>query len=99
MTTKVIITCPVHAQFEQAPSKHLSGQGCVKCAASLSIGWTRTGFKQKCIQNNNGFGILYVLECFNETERFIKIGITSRSIQKHKRKHTYESQDSSTIKS
>lgn len=32
MRTKVIITCPIHGDFEQLPSAHLSGQGCGKCA-------------------------------------------------------------------
>ena len=30
-STKVIITCPIHGDFEQAPTKHLQGQGCQKC--------------------------------------------------------------------
>lgn len=28
---KVIITCPIHGDFEQTPNKHLMGQGCPKC--------------------------------------------------------------------
>ena len=28
---KVIITCPIHGNFEQSPNAHLSGQGCPKC--------------------------------------------------------------------
>ena len=30
-STKVIITCPVHGDFEQRPGNHLQGQGCLKC--------------------------------------------------------------------
>lgn len=30
-TTKVCIICPDHGEFWQAPSHHLSGQGCPKC--------------------------------------------------------------------
>ena len=30
--TKVIITCPIHGDFEQTPNSHLNGQGCPKCA-------------------------------------------------------------------
>lgn len=29
---KVIITCPDHGYFEQAPASHLSGQGCPSCS-------------------------------------------------------------------
>lgn len=31
-TTKVIITCPIHGDFEQLPKEHLKGRGCNKCA-------------------------------------------------------------------
>ena len=30
-TEKVIITCPIHGDFEQLPYNHLSGHGCTKC--------------------------------------------------------------------
>jgi len=33
---KVIITCPIHGNFFQAPYHHLSGQGCVKCTSNIS---------------------------------------------------------------
>lgn len=32
LNDKVIITCPIHGDFEQTLSKHLKGQGCPKCA-------------------------------------------------------------------
>ncbi len=78
--TKIKIGCPIHGSWEQKPNDHLNGQGCPKCAQEAS-GYTRTKFKDKCIKNNNGLGILYILECFNEQEKFFKIGITSRSIK------------------
>ena len=31
--TKVIITCPIHGDFEQTPLQHLRGNGCVRCSA------------------------------------------------------------------
>lgn len=31
--TKVIITCPIHGDFEQVPYSHLNGHGCAKCSA------------------------------------------------------------------
>lgn len=33
---KIVITCPKHGDFEQAPDKHLQGQGCKKCANIIS---------------------------------------------------------------
>ena len=79
--TKVTIICPVHGSYMTSPSIHLKGSDCPLCANQLNIGWSRTGFIQKCIKNNSGLGILYILECFNDKEKFFKIGITSRSIK------------------
>lgn len=31
-TEKVIITCPIHEDFEQLPNSHLQGKGCLKCS-------------------------------------------------------------------
>lgn len=78
--SKVKIICPIHCVYEQRPNDHLSGKGCLLCAKE-DLGWTRTSFKDKCENNNNGFGILYILECFNDSEKFYKIGITSRSVK------------------
>jgi len=36
--TKVIIVCPEHGQFEQAPNSHLAGQGCPTCAPNHNRG-------------------------------------------------------------
>jgi ssDNA-binding Zn-finger/Zn-ribbon topoisomerase 1 len=33
--SKVVLTCPVHGNFTQIPSDHLSGKGCQKCARKL----------------------------------------------------------------
>lgn len=30
-TTKVVITCPIHGDFEQTPANHMRGQGCLCC--------------------------------------------------------------------
>ena len=79
---KVKIVCPIHGIFETNPSTHLQGHQCPHCSAKLNTGWSRTSFISKCEKNNNGFGILYILECFNDTEKFYKIGITSRSVKK-----------------
>jgi hypothetical protein len=34
-TEKVIITCPIHGDFEQSPGNHLSGFGCKKCGRDV----------------------------------------------------------------
>lgn len=76
----VIITCPEHGDFEQVPNYHLNGNGCSICA-SLNNGYTRTDFRNHCIKNNKGYGILYAIRCYKGDEVFYKIGITSRSIE------------------
>ena len=35
MHSKVCIICPEHGEFWQTPSKHLLGQGCIKCASEI----------------------------------------------------------------
>lgn len=35
--TKVTITCPIHGDFKQKPTKHIKGQGCPKCAYITTI--------------------------------------------------------------
>lgn len=45
--TKIVITCPLHGDFEQIPNDHLSGKGCKICG-NISIG-------KKLISNLNEF--------------------------------------------
>ena len=74
--TKVKIICPVHGEFEQIPKDHLSGHGCPKCKADK----LRILSTQKWCENYDT-GTLYLLRCYNDIEEFLKIGITSRSIE------------------
>lgn len=80
--TKLIITCLDHGDFKQVPNNHLSGQGCQKCANKLKMGnfttWKNTLPKNK--------GILYLIQCYNKEEVFLKIGITCKSIKERYRK-------------
>lgn len=41
--TKVIITCPIHGDFQQTPTAHLKGQGCPKCS-KYSVRYTTSSF-------------------------------------------------------
>lgn len=80
-TIKIKIICNIHGEFLQTPNTHLDGSGCSICS-KLNAGYSLSKFKDKCIKNNNGLGILYVIECYNDDESFYKIGITSKSIKK-----------------
>lgn len=41
-SVKVVITCPVHGDFEQRPADHLTGRGCKKCGIAKSRGNSRS---------------------------------------------------------
>ena len=63
--TKVIITCTIHGDFEQAPYHHLRNRGCPSCSV--------TGF------DTNKSGILYYLKILGG--QAYKIGITNKSVK------------------
>ncbi len=81
---KVIIICPLHNEFLQTPNTHLTGSGCPECGKLTKI--------EKLKQNENSFSksgfkslakdkicTFYLIKCWNETEQFYKIGITTTS--------------------
>jgi len=82
---KLIITCPLHGDFEQLASNHLAGQGCYYCGIeSMKLnrpenGFSRTQWIDYC-NNNNKSPKLYILQCQNSQELFIKVGITTRNV-------------------
>lgn len=81
--TKVIITCPIHGDFEKTASTHIYGGGCQKCGVIKGgFGFSRSEFIKKA---NEKVCTFYTLRCFNENEEFYKIGITMNSI--HERYH------------
>lgn len=64
---KVIITCPVHGDFEQMPSNHIRGNGCPNCAGY--------GF------NPDKPAILYYLRITtNDGQVLYKVGVTNRTV-------------------
>lgn len=81
----VTITCYIHGDFRQKVVNHIAGKGCAKCGLSAR-GWSKTNFQEACDKHNDGEGFLYILNCYNDTESFFKIGITSRCV---KRRYDY----------
>ena len=76
---KVVIICKDHGQFEQAPDKHLQGNGCLKCADQLR-GWEYSAWEaQGKVAHNFVDFRLYVVKLWNDEECFIKIGKTFNS--------------------
>lgn len=75
----VTITCSIHGGFQQSPTNHLGGSGCIYCGAR------RTGYKLRQLEyfceKNNGYATLYVIRCYKDNESFYKIGITSKNLK------------------
>jgi hypothetical protein len=53
--TKVTITCPVHGDFDQTPSNHLSGQGCKYCANEAQVADASAKFIPEAREKHKGF--------------------------------------------
>lgn len=66
--------------FLQLPSAHLSGSGC-KTEAIDRMGWTHRTWGARAQESKNFTGYkVYFLECWDENEKFYKIGITYRDV-------------------
>jgi hypothetical protein len=77
--SKMTIICPIHGEFKQIPYSHLQGHGCRYCMADKQrtqngIKWTEKYKNKPCL--------LYLIRCFDDSEVFLKIGVTSQSIKK-----------------
>ena len=84
---KVIIICPIHGEFEQRPASHLSGNGCPKCKSENQRRLNAIRF-----EDTYDVATLYFLRCYNDSEVFLKIGITSKTVDKrytHKKSMPY----------
>lgn len=68
---KVVITCPLHGDFQQSPNKHLMGRGCPECAKGLLGRWFQNPEKENLFKNEDNN--LYVL-CLKDG--VYKVGIS-----------------------
>lgn len=89
--TKYNIICPDHGIFRQELSAHIyQKSGCPKCFEERRQGFSTL----KWIENaKDHVPMLYILEIYDENERFIKIGITYHSVKyryAHLRSEGYE---------
>ncbi len=73
--TPIQIGCPVHGIFLQRPDVHLNGSGCKHCS-HLKTSKHGVNTKQSIDEI-----ILYVVEFISDKYKFIKVGITSRSVK------------------
>lgn len=82
---KVTIICPYHGAFNQAPIKHMDGQGCRLCGIESRTefskknpsGWNVSNWEKasKTSKNFDSFKV-YVIRCWSGEEKFYKIGRT-----------------------
>lgn len=79
---KVIVTCKVHGDYSTTTRLLLQGVSCKKCFyENLQERWSKDGWINYCKNNSIDFPYFYILEFCSETERFIKFGITSKSLK------------------
>lgn len=78
------VICLKHGPFYPTPHNHLAGHGCPKCATEKAI-YSGFSFSSwiKSSENSKEFDSfkVYILECWNENEKFIKIGKTFRKVK------------------
>ena len=71
----------MHGEFKITPNHHLLGQGCKQCGREKQIG----GYSKEHFEQNPHLklkkAVLYAVRLSNERQSFIKIGITTRSLQ------------------
>lgn len=82
ITDKITVICKNHGPFSLTADHHIRGIGCKKCADQNKVGgyneiWFNFDLTRKDLP-----GSLYVLEMYSDTEKFIKVGITKRSVEK-----------------
>ena len=57
--TKVIITCPIHGDFEQTPKNHMNGQGCPICGAEYAKNYKKNNYTNFIEESYKRFGEEY----------------------------------------
>jgi hypothetical protein len=72
--THLIITCPIHGDFEQVPSSHLIGNGCRKCGIEKSRN-AKFLLEEEIINIINDLKLEYTYISFNRIEGRIYINL------------------------
>lgn len=56
---KVVITCPIHGDFEQLAGNHLNGQGCPECGKTYALNCKKHNYNKFIEESNKRFGDNY----------------------------------------
>lgn len=75
--TPVEIICKIHGSYFQKPAAHLVGCGCQICNKQ---GWKTSDWVSFCKFKNRDL-TFYMVKLFDSDEKFVKVGITSRSLE------------------
>lgn len=76
-TVKLIITCPYHGDFKQAPMSHLAGSGCGTCANIKSnLGYRVLSIED--VENSKKVAsTIYLLKFTTSEKEYYKVGISA----------------------
>lgn len=80
--TKVEIVCSKHGSFWQTPSDHLNGCGCPYCFTENLDGVYSMGWLESNPHLHDDPCLVYLLEVYNDSERFLKLGLTKNTVDK-----------------
>lgn len=88
--TSIVVICPIHGKFSQKPYNHLNSNGCKKCGNLNTSkyqkenpnGWGVSTWIEKAKKSKffDSFKF-YLIECWNENEKFYKIGRTYTKVK------------------
>ena len=77
---KITIVCEEHGEFAQLPSNHVSGRGCPTCGKKKLIGGYNIIHLERNPEIKRSPAVFYIVRLFNDTEDFIKCGITIQTV-------------------
>lgn len=89
ITDKISVVCKDHGIFNVTVDHYLRGVRCKKCADQNKTGGYNDQWFEYDSTRRDLPGLLYVLEMFSESEKFIKIGITKNSVKQRYRGSVY----------
>lgn len=78
--SKTRISCRKHGDFHQEARLHMNGAVCPECAKD-GYGFGLSSFVRRSEISNDGYATLYLIKCWNDSEEFYKVGITSRKVK------------------
>lgn len=75
----ITVICKTHGDFTVSPTNHIQGQGCQKC--TVRSNWSRDGFVKFSQSKYGGKSSIYLIKCKSDTEEFIKVGYTCKTVK------------------